>query len=157
MFFFSKILNYSGLLPFSVFPRCQCVYSVHSPALQQNWQSSEKSQNFKEKTLINEHPVGLFVNFKNNSEELLALSELLFRTSKCKGTRTEIIIRRGRFVPNNNNNPNKMYTWLFELIIHKRNVPAISVCPKRSASVSGIKPHLQKNIYICTIHHMYII
>ena len=27
--FFSKILEYSGLLPFSVFPLCQCVY--HSP------------------------------------------------------------------------------------------------------------------------------
>ena len=43
----------SMLLPFSVFPRCQCVYThqaVRTPALQQNWQSSEKSQNFKEKT-----------------------------------------------------------------------------------------------------------
>ena len=37
----------------SVFPRCQCVYTPQAgrnPALQQNWQSSEKSQNFKEKT-----------------------------------------------------------------------------------------------------------
>ena len=50
--FFSKILKYSGLLPFSVFPRSQCVYTLQAgrtPALQQNWQSSEKSQNFKEK------------------------------------------------------------------------------------------------------------
>ena len=31
------------------------------PVLQQNWQSSEKSQNFKEKnTIFNEHPVGPF-------------------------------------------------------------------------------------------------
>ena len=30
-----------------------------TPALQQNWQSSEKSQHFKEKTTIfNKHPVG---------------------------------------------------------------------------------------------------
>ena len=50
--FFSKILKYYGLLPFSVFPRCQCVYkhqAGRTPALQQIWQSSEKSQNFKEK------------------------------------------------------------------------------------------------------------
>ena len=50
---FSKILKYSRLWPFSVFPRCQCVYTHQAgrkPALQQNWQSSEKTQNFKEKT-----------------------------------------------------------------------------------------------------------
>ena len=45
----------------SVFPRCQCMYTHQAgrkPALQQNWQSSEKSQNFKEKnTIFNEHPV----------------------------------------------------------------------------------------------------
>ena len=44
--FFWNILR---LWPFSVFPRCQCV-STHqagrTPAMQQqNWQSSEKSQN----------------------------------------------------------------------------------------------------------------
>ena len=53
-------LKYSGLLPFSPFPRSQCVY-IHQagkiPALQQNWQGSEKSQNFKENTIFNEHPV----------------------------------------------------------------------------------------------------
>ena len=41
------------LWPFSAFPRCQCVYTHQAgrkPALQQNWQSSEKSQHFKEKT-----------------------------------------------------------------------------------------------------------
>ena len=46
---FSKILIY---FPDSVFPRCQCVYTHQAgrtPALQQNWQSSEKSQNYKEK------------------------------------------------------------------------------------------------------------
>ena len=51
--FFSKTVEYSGLLPFSVLSLCQCVYTHQAgrtPALQQNWQSSEKSQNFKEKT-----------------------------------------------------------------------------------------------------------
>ena len=51
--FFPKILKYSGLWPFSVFPRCHCVYTHQAgrtPTLQQNWQSLEKSQNFKEKT-----------------------------------------------------------------------------------------------------------
>ena len=46
--FFKK----SGVLPFSVFPRCQCMYThqaSRTPALQQNWHSSEKSQKFKEK------------------------------------------------------------------------------------------------------------
>ena len=50
---FSKILKYSGLLPFSVFPRYQCVnthQAGRTPALQQSWQSSEKFRNFKEKT-----------------------------------------------------------------------------------------------------------
>ena len=38
--------------PASVNPRCQCVYTHQAgrkPALQQHWQSSEKSQNAKEK------------------------------------------------------------------------------------------------------------
>ena len=51
--FFPKILKYSRLSAFSVFPQCQCEYTHQAgttPALQQNWQSSEKSQNFKEKT-----------------------------------------------------------------------------------------------------------
>ena len=59
--FFPKILKYSGLWPFSVLPRCQCVYTRQAgrkPALQQSWQSSETSQHFKEKnTIFNEHPV----------------------------------------------------------------------------------------------------
>ena len=53
------ILKYFGLLPFSVFPRCQCVcthQAGRTSALQQNWQSSEKFH-FKEDTIINEHPV----------------------------------------------------------------------------------------------------
>ena len=40
-------------IPNSVFPRCQFVYTKQAgrkPALLQNWRSSEKSQNFKEKT-----------------------------------------------------------------------------------------------------------
>ena len=46
-----KILKYSGLWPFSVFPRCQLSYQAgRTPALQQNWHSSEKSLNYKEKT-----------------------------------------------------------------------------------------------------------
>ena len=55
--FFQKILEYSELWSFSVYPRCQCVYTHQAgrtPALQQDWQSSEKSQHFKEKnTIIN--------------------------------------------------------------------------------------------------------
>ena len=53
--FFQKILEYSEVCPFSVLPRCQCVYTHRAgrtPALQQNWQSSEKSQIFKEKHYI---------------------------------------------------------------------------------------------------------
>ena len=52
--FFPKILEYIGLWSFSVSPRCQCVYTHQAgrtPALQQDWQSSEKSQHFEEKTL----------------------------------------------------------------------------------------------------------
>ena len=35
---------YSGLWPLSVYPRCQGLYTMagQTPALQQNWQSSEK-------------------------------------------------------------------------------------------------------------------
>ena len=46
---FLKILIY---IPNSVFSRCQCVYTRQAgrtPALQQNWQSSENSKIFKEK------------------------------------------------------------------------------------------------------------
>ena len=68
--FFSRILKYSGLLPFSVFPWCQCVYTQQTgrtPALQHNRQSSVKSQNFKgKKTILNEHPVG---QTKDNEQE----------------------------------------------------------------------------------------
>ena len=48
-------------MSFSVFPLCQCVYTRQAgrtPALQPNWQNSEKSQNFKKKnTIFNDHPV----------------------------------------------------------------------------------------------------
>ena len=50
--FFWKIFKYSRLWSFSVFPRCQCVYTHQpgrTPVLQQYWQSLEKSQNFNEK------------------------------------------------------------------------------------------------------------
>ena len=50
--FFSKILKFSRLWPFSVFPRCQCVYTHKAgrkPAPKRNWQSSEKSKILKEK------------------------------------------------------------------------------------------------------------
>ena len=49
--FFEDFKIYSGLCPLSVSPRFQCVYTMagQTPALQQNWQSSEKSQHFKEK------------------------------------------------------------------------------------------------------------
>ena len=51
--FLPKILKYSGFWLFSVIPRFQCVYTHQAGrklALHQSWQSSEKSQNFKEKT-----------------------------------------------------------------------------------------------------------
>ena len=54
---FLKILIY---LPDSVFSRCQCVYTRQAgrtPALQQNWQSSENSKNLRKNTIFNEHPV----------------------------------------------------------------------------------------------------
>ena len=44
---------YPRLWPLSVFSQCQCMYTHQAgrtPALQQNWQSSEKSWNYKEKT-----------------------------------------------------------------------------------------------------------
>ena len=48
--FFEDFKIYSGLWPLSVSPRCQYVYTMagQTPALQQNYQSSEKSH-FKEK------------------------------------------------------------------------------------------------------------
>ena len=55
MFFFRIFKIFRTLAFFSVFPRCQCLYTHQAgrrPALQQNWQSSEKSQNFKEKNTI---------------------------------------------------------------------------------------------------------
>ena len=51
--FFEDFNINSGLWHLSVSPRCQCMYTQlagRKPAPQQNWQSSEKSQNFKEKT-----------------------------------------------------------------------------------------------------------
>ena len=51
LFFFEDFNIYFGLCPLSVSPRCQCVYKIagRKPALQQNLQSSEKQQLFKEK------------------------------------------------------------------------------------------------------------
>ena len=49
--FFKDFKTYSGLCPFTIFPWCQGVYTTagQTPALQQNLQSSEKSQHLKEK------------------------------------------------------------------------------------------------------------
>ena len=55
--FFGIVFKYSGLLPFSVFPLCQCEYrhqSGRTPALQQNWQSSEI---LRKNTIFNKHAV----------------------------------------------------------------------------------------------------
>ena len=63
--FFLKILEYSGLWSFSVVPRCQCVYTHQAgrtPALHQNWQSSEKSQNFEIKTQYLMNTLGILEN-----------------------------------------------------------------------------------------------
>ena len=51
VFFFEDFKIYSGLWPLSVSPRYHCVYTMagQKPGLQQNWQSSENSQHFKEK------------------------------------------------------------------------------------------------------------
>jgi len=71
--FFPKILKYSGLWPFSVFLRRQCVYTHQTgrkPALQQNCHSSEKSQHFKEKKQIfNERPVKKNFDYVNNANQ----------------------------------------------------------------------------------------
>ena len=50
--FYEDIKIYFGLWPLSVSPRCQCVYTMagQTPAMQQNLQSSEKSQHCKENT-----------------------------------------------------------------------------------------------------------
>ena len=53
--FFVDFKICSGLGPLSVSPHCQCVYTMAGQTLQENWQSSEESQHFKEKH--NEHPV----------------------------------------------------------------------------------------------------
>ena len=52
MCFFEDFRIYSGLWPLSVSPRCQGVYTMagQTPAMKQNWQNSENSQHFKEKT-----------------------------------------------------------------------------------------------------------
>ena len=44
--FFEDIQIYFGLWPLSVSPLCQCAYTMagQTPALQYNWQISEKSQ-----------------------------------------------------------------------------------------------------------------
>ena len=54
---FSKILIY---FPDSAFPRRQCVYTHRAgqtPALQQNWQSSENHKIVWKNTIFKEHPV----------------------------------------------------------------------------------------------------
>ena len=62
--FFEDFKIFRTLL-FSVFPRCQCVYAHQAgrtPALQQNWQSSEKLLKILWKNKIfNEHPVCKYV------------------------------------------------------------------------------------------------
>ena len=75
--FFQKILEYSEVWSFSVFPWCPCAYTHQAgrtPALQQNWQSSEKSQNFKEKTqyLMNTLYWRMDVNLPSLGEYILA-------------------------------------------------------------------------------------
>ena len=87
MCYFRFFLN----IPNSVFPRCPCVYTRQAgrkPALQQNWQSSEKSQHFKEKTqfLMNT----LYMNV------CIFLSNFAIDTSrkiyKCSDRRMEVLL-----------------------------------------------------------------
>ena len=49
--YFEYFKIYSGLWPLSFSPWCQCVYTMagQTAVMRQNWQSSEKSQYFKEK------------------------------------------------------------------------------------------------------------
>ena len=70
--FFSEDFKVFRTLAFLCFHRCQCVYTHKAgkkPALQQSWQSSEKSQNFKEITqyLLNT----LYINLKMRELELV--------------------------------------------------------------------------------------
>ena len=64
--FFQKILEYSELWSFSVYPRCQCVYTHKAgwkPGLAAELAELRKIQNFKVKnTIFNEHPVGRFID-----------------------------------------------------------------------------------------------
>ena len=76
--FFSKILKYipdSGRSRFSSVVYTDVIMAGRTPTLQQNWQSSEKSQHFKEKTqyLMNT----LYLNEVDDVEE--ALHELCVR------------------------------------------------------------------------------
>ena len=69
-------------IPNSVIPRCQFVYTKQAgrkQALLQNWQSSEKSQNFKEKTqyLMNT----LYVNIGRSMNPLER--QFLFKFTIC--------------------------------------------------------------------------
>ena len=60
---FFKNFEILRTLAFLCFPRCQCLYTHQAgrtQALQQNLQSSEKKQNFKDNTIFNEHPVTYF-------------------------------------------------------------------------------------------------
>ena len=45
---------------------CHTHQAGRTPALQQNWQNLEKSQNYKKNTIINEHPVSLLTAKKED-------------------------------------------------------------------------------------------
>ena len=77
MCFFSE--DFKTIRPFSLFPRCQYVYTRQAgrtPALQQNWQSSEKSQHFEEKTqyLINTLYLPDLLSSTDEHEELYLIN-----------------------------------------------------------------------------------
>ena len=60
--FFSNVLKYipdSGHSRFFLGVSVSGTMAGQTPALQQDWQSSEKSQHFKENTIFNEHPVSV--------------------------------------------------------------------------------------------------
>ena len=84
--FFSKILKYSELLPFSVLPRCQCVYTHQAgrtPALQQNWQKNHNI--LRKKHNFNEHPVGFIGGIKKWGPYTLLLCNMrIFGNSQKK-------------------------------------------------------------------------
>ena len=97
---FPKILKYSGLCPFSVFPRRQCVYTHQAgrkPTLQQNWQISEKSQNFKKKTQYLMNTQYIFTSFLGILVGSIRFQDRMNTSRQCSVIREGVQKGEGRF------------------------------------------------------------